>query len=253
MQTRTEGIVLRTFPFSEADLLVTYITPDLGVRKAFAKSARKVKSRFGSSLEPLTHARITFLGKEDAELPRLIQSDILRPHQGLRETLQCFSLASEMAEVTLGLLPPGKESQKAFMLFKEMLTRMEEDCVPLGALLYKIRLLALKGYAPRLSDCGVCGKGATRFHVSHGTVMCDGCAKAQGGADRQERSNGAVITISQGGIRLYESLSTWELEKTARIKPSAVLLAEVGGLIDAHLEYLIAKPLKSRVFAAKTS
>ncbi|MCK4912050.1 MAG: recombination protein O N-terminal domain-containing protein, partial [Thermodesulfovibrionales bacterium] len=34
MQLRTEGIVLRTFPFAEADLLVTYLTPDHGVRKA---------------------------------------------------------------------------------------------------------------------------------------------------------------------------------------------------------------------------
>ncbi len=84
----------------KADLLVTYLTPDLGVRKAFAKSARKVKSRFGSSLEPLTHSRITFLGKEDAELPRLTQSDILRPHQGLREGLACFAMASEMVDFT---------------------------------------------------------------------------------------------------------------------------------------------------------
>ena len=66
MLKRTEGIVLRTFPFGEADLIVTHLTPDLGIIKSFAKSSRKTRSRFGSSLEPLTRSRISLFGKEDA-------------------------------------------------------------------------------------------------------------------------------------------------------------------------------------------
>lgn len=243
MRTRTEGIVLRSFPFAEADLLVTYLTPDHGIRKAFAKSARKTKSRFGSSLEPLTHSRITFMGKEDAELPRLTQSDILRPHQGLREGLACFAMASEMVELTMGLLPPGKPVPKAFALLKEMLAQMEADCTALGALVYKIRLLELKGYSPRLSGCGRCDSDAARFYPSQGSVICDKCA---GSMPRK-----GSIEISPGSLRLYESLSTWELDKTARIKPSEALLAEVRGLLDAHLEYILTGPLRSREFTSK--
>ncbi len=244
MQTRTEGIVLRTFPYAEADLLVTYLTPDHGIRKAFAKSSRKTKSRFGASLEPLTHSRITFMGKEDAELPRLTQSDILRPHQGLREGLACFALASEMVELTMGLLPPGKPVPKAFSLLKEMLAQMEADCTALGALVYKIRLLALKGYSPRLSGCGRCDSGAARFYPSQGAVICQRCC-----GDLDKRGS---IEVSPGSLRLYESLSTWELDKTARIKPSEALLAEVRSLLYAHLEYILSVPLRSRVFTSRT-
>ncbi len=246
MQLRTEGIVLRTFPFAEADLLVTYLTPDHGVRKAFARSARKVKSRFGASLEPLTHSRITFMGKEDAELPRLTQSDILRPHQGLREGLQCFALASEMVELTMGLLPVGKPSQEAFDLLREMLARMERECSALNSLIYKIRLLVLKGYAPRLSGCGRCGASALRFFVSQGAVLCERCT---GGL---ERSGAKVVRVSPGSVRLYDSLGSWELDKTARIKPSEALLAEVRDLLDAHVEYILSGPLRSRTFTSRT-
>ena len=56
MLQRTEGIVLKTNPFGEADLIVTYLTRDYGILKTFAKSPRKIKSRFGSSLEPLTYS-----------------------------------------------------------------------------------------------------------------------------------------------------------------------------------------------------
>ena len=229
----------------EADLIVTYLTPSHGVRKAYAKSARKVKSRFGASLEPLTHARITLMGKEDAELPRLTQSDIIQSHQGLREGLSCFALASEMAELTMGLLPPGKPAQGVFDLLQEMLGQMERDCTALGALLYKIRLLALKGYSPRLSGCGRCDSDAVRFYASQGSVICDRCSH---GMDRR-----GTIEVSPGGLRLYESLSTWELDKTARIKPSESLLVEVRSFLDAHLEYILARPLRSRAFTSKNS
>ena len=47
MLQRTEGIVLRTTPYGEADLIVTYLTKDHGIIKVFAKSPRKIKSRFG--------------------------------------------------------------------------------------------------------------------------------------------------------------------------------------------------------------
>ena len=75
------------------------------IKKGFAKSARKIKSRFSGSLEPFTHARISLMGKEDASLPRLTQSDIIHPFQGLREDYACFVRLCQMVELTLALLP----------------------------------------------------------------------------------------------------------------------------------------------------
>ena len=79
MLHRTEGIVLKGAPYGEADLIVAFLTLDFGLMSAFAKSPRKTKSRFGSSLEPLTHSKIAFWGKEDSKLPRLTQADIIEP------------------------------------------------------------------------------------------------------------------------------------------------------------------------------
>jgi len=105
MLRRTEGIVLRTFPFGEADLIVTFLTFDFGLIKVFAKSPRKIKSRFGSSLEPLTCSRVSFWGKEDADLPRLTQSDILHSFQMIRNNLHVFLKVSEIIELTITLVP----------------------------------------------------------------------------------------------------------------------------------------------------
>ena len=101
MLQRTEGVVLRNIVFGEADLIVTYLTPDFGLLKLFAKSPRKIKSRFGSSLEPLTRTRISFWGKEDTALPRLTQSDIIHPFHLIRDTLNCFLKVLEIIELTI--------------------------------------------------------------------------------------------------------------------------------------------------------
>jgi DNA repair protein RecO (recombination protein O) len=245
MLQRTEGIVLKTFPYGEADLLVTFLTADFGIRKVFAKSPRKTRSRFGSSLEPFTHAKIGFTGREDASLPRLTQADIIQPFQGLREALGCFLLASGMAELTLNFLQEGVKSEKAFRLLMRALQMMERDCSALYPLFYKIRFLALKGYLPGLDGCARCGGETRTFYVSQGSVMCPSCS-ARAGSGQDDGG----ITLSAGSVRLHKTLRTWELEKAGRIKAPEAIVAELTGVLNAHSEYVLSKPLKTRSFDA---
>src|SRR4030043_951476 len=128
MLRRTEGIVLRTIPFGEADLIVTYLTPDFGLLKTFAKSPRKIKSRFGSSLEPLTCSNISFWGKEDSSLPRLVQSDIVHPFHSLRSSLKSFLKVSEIFELTLNFVPERDANSRVYSLLMNTLRFMEVDC-----------------------------------------------------------------------------------------------------------------------------
>ncbi|HBG92264.1 MAG: DNA repair protein RecO [Nitrospirae bacterium GWF2_44_13] len=241
MLKRTEGIVLKTIPFGEADLIVTFLSYDFGLIKAFAKSPRKIKSRFGSSLEPLTYLKIAFWGKEDANLPRLTQSDIILPFKSLRERLDCFLKASEIIELTVNMLPEHEANKKIFTLLLDILKTMEKDCAALHTvIMYKVKFLDLAGYAPRLDGCARCGKSGFSFYVSHGAILCENCAT---GADSH-----AGMVLSQGSIKLYESLRKWDNSLAGRIKPSGNLFAELSGMINDHIRYTLSKPLKSSAF-----
>lgn len=235
MLRKTEGIVLRTIPFGEADLIVSYITRDLGILKAFAKSPRKTKSRFGSSLEPFTHSLIGVMGREDAPLPRLTQSDIVRPHQGLRETLRTMVALSSMAELTLALMPEAAPSEPAFRLMQCMLDLMDAaPDNPLYPLTYAIRLLALKGYAPALGGCAVCGAASNEFYPSMGALACRVC-----------RREGPSVRLAQGSIKLYFALAEWEPGKLTRLKASAGMQVELRAMLDAHLGHVLTRPMKT--------
>ncbi len=239
MLKRTEGIVLRTTPFGEADLIVTYLTYDFGLIKTFARSPRKIKSRFGSSLEPLTCSKISFWGKEDANLPRLTQSDIILSFQSIRDRLDCFLKVSEMVELTLNFLPEAEINKKTYVLFMNTLKTIEKNCsILLDTILYKIKFLSLVGFAPKLDGCALCGRSGLSFYISQGSIICEKCAV---GMD-------SPIKLSPGSIKLYESLSKWDASIIERIKPSQSLLSELSSMLNDHIRYTLSKPLRSSAF-----
>ena len=159
MLKRTEGIVLKTIIFGEADLIATYLTYDFGLIKVFAKSPRKIKSRFGSSLEPFTYAKIGLFGKEQS-MQKIVQSDIIKPFHRLREDFNDFINISKLAEILISLTPENFPSRKLFLYFLKTMGLLESSSRQQKNILYltsQIHLLTLLGYAPRLNGCGKCG------------------------------------------------------------------------------------------------
>jgi DNA repair protein RecO (recombination protein O) len=243
MQRTTEGIVIRTLPYGEADLLVTFFTLDFGLLKAFAKSPRKTKSRFGSSLEPLTCSRVSVMGKEGASLPRLTQSDIIRPFQGLREDVNCFLMLTEMSELIMSFMPEGEVNKNIYNLLRQVMEMMEGSCGKQLSLLFKIRFLSLKGYQPRLKGCAKCGKESQKFYQSQGSVICGRCASSRVSDPRED-----VIDISTGLIKLCDALGSWNIDMTPRIRASNKMIEEVSHVFESHIEHILSKRLRTREF-----
>ena len=259
MLKRTEGIVLRSIPFGEADLIVTFLTLDYGVMKLFAKSPRKIKSRFGSSLEPITNSRISFWGKEDSNLPKLTQSDIIHSFQRIRDNVAIFLKVTEMIELTICFIPERDANMKAYLLLLRTLQKIENrlksihgkaDLTNSGmvkngstyddviTLHFKLRLLKLVGFAPRLESCGRCGEDGSCFYTAQGSILCERCAR---GVDMP-------IKISQADVNLYNNLLSWETSKIERIKPAYSILSDLSAVIHTHIKYILEKPLKTEQF-----
>src|ERR1700735_4049931 len=77
IQRQGEAIVLRTWPFHEADLLVSLFTREQGRVKGVARHALRSRRRFGGALEPMTYVRATHAAKPRQELIRLDAFEIL--------------------------------------------------------------------------------------------------------------------------------------------------------------------------------
>jgi len=73
----TEAIILKTFPLGEADRLVSFLGRASGRVRGVAAGARRIKNRYGSTLEVLSHVQIWYVERETRELVRIQQADLL--------------------------------------------------------------------------------------------------------------------------------------------------------------------------------
>src|SRR5881227_2170664 len=66
-----DAIILRTYKLGEADRIVVFLTKDRGKKRGVAKGARRQRSRFTGTLEPLTRAGVAYYERELRDLVRI--------------------------------------------------------------------------------------------------------------------------------------------------------------------------------------
>src|SRR6202453_3291827 len=77
IQRQGEAIVLRAWPFHEADLLVSLFTREQGRVRGVARHAMRSRRRFGGALEPMTYVRASYAERPRQEWVRLDGFEIL--------------------------------------------------------------------------------------------------------------------------------------------------------------------------------
>ena len=123
----SESIILRTYPFREADLIVSFFTRDQGKLRGVARRARKPKSAFGSGLERLSHATVAYYQKENRELVNLNSCELVHSQFRLASSFESSVALDYLAEISEQLLPPNEVNEKHFRLLMTVLAFLRED------------------------------------------------------------------------------------------------------------------------------
>ncbi|QNO13550.1 DNA repair protein RecO [Alkalicella caledoniensis] len=180
MLYKTKGIVLKSFPFSEADTIVTIFTKENGKIEMLAKGAKKLKSRLSSSVQPFTLGEYTYYQKNN-NLPLLRQADVLDHYKNLMKSLSLTFSTYYICELLDFFLPSAQEQSKVFDLTAKTLDYLnrypDNHSVILSA--FKIKAMALLGYSPQLASCVHCGRGHSDnkfiFSIKDGGIICRNC------------------------------------------------------------------------------
>jgi len=117
----SETFVLRTYPFREADLIVSFLTRDLGKLRGVARRARRPKSPFGSGLERLSQVRMAYFQKENAELVNLSSCELIASQFGLQSEYAMSVVLDYFTEVAEQVLPAHEPNEKLFRLMASVL------------------------------------------------------------------------------------------------------------------------------------
>lgn len=171
--------MLRTIRYGEADRVLHLYTPDHGRVGAVAKGVRRVKSRMGGRLEPLSRVRLV-LHRGRGELCTVSQADTLNAHAALRERRASLERGTQACEAVLRLLDSTESNRPAYNLLCHELGLLDQSAAAATrgqALAFRLKLLLAAGFAPELASCAACGEAEQLggFSPSAGGVVCASC------------------------------------------------------------------------------
>jgi DNA repair protein RecO (recombination protein O) len=176
MLRHDRGIVLRSYPFGEADRIVVLISPHNGKLRTVAKGVRKTKSRIGGRLESFMDVDLVLY--EGRNLDIINQVSIRDTHAGMRTELDRVTAASTMAEGVDAVAQQDEPSVALFELLSAGLSTLDAGPVhPDLVTAFLLHMAAVIGLAPSLDVCAGCGKetGLDRFSFGAGGVVCESC------------------------------------------------------------------------------
>ena len=176
MPKQSEALILRTYPFHEADLLVTVFTRSEGKIRGVAKAAKRSKRRFGGALEPLTYVVAHWEEKPKQELVRLDSCDILASPLVTEMTYPRVVALSYVAEVLDQLLPDHEPSDDIFRLALSVVRNLQSGSVWMPLTYFDLWIVRLIGLLPDLSHCTACGAvlngSRAFFHALADGLLC---------------------------------------------------------------------------------
>jgi DNA repair protein RecO (recombination protein O) len=236
----SEAIILQSYPLGEADRLVSFLSRSMGRVRGVAAGARRTKSRFGSTLERLSHVHIWFYEKQNRELVRINQCDLVESFlDAFRDYGSGVALAI-LSEVTETVLPDHEPSDANFRLLLLVAQAIKKTGKPELPLAYFVLwTVKLGGWLPTLDACARCGrhldaKEAAYFSPSASAISCSKCRRP------------GMRTLSPPVLAAARKMLSERLDKLNEEMISPRAARDLSDVMLDVIEHQIDRKLKSR-------
>lgn len=247
------GVVLKTTPLRESDLLVSLYTDTHGRISCVARGARRSKVRFAGALGLLVLARFQLGRAPRGDLWTLESAEMVREWVHLASDVVAVAHASYVAELLGAIVPPETPEPEALATIVDLWDCLAEGGPSPGALrAVEMTLLELAGHAVAIERCAACGSGdldgGAMFDAVRGGAICRRCAggSRSAGVRPFEPATRAYLSAI---AKLVTPKAARAVDAEARFQPADraagrdAMLAMIGTLVD--------KPLRSLEFIAK--
>jgi DNA repair protein RecO (recombination protein O) len=220
---------LRSVPFGEADLVLTFFTETTGVVAAIARAARRPSKRF-ISLEPIHRLRIEFEERPGSDLATLVDASLDQPRLRISSELERLDAAGRALRWLRRSLPPHTKEPEVWQLVSSLFDALDAKVLEqepsrlIGAM--GLRLLGAVGWGLDFARCVTCARGcgpASPAYVdpTRGGLVCRACG-------------GARMRLSAPVRRRLLAVST-EGAEALDVPSAAVALDLIEQALSAHV------------------
>ena len=235
MIVRTDAVVLRTLDYSETSLIVQLLTRQHGRIAVMAKGARRPKSRFGATLQPMAYVQVVYYHKENRGLQTLTEASHVQRFPHLSTDLTRLTVGLRLVELAQALLEEGEQNAPALGLLLQALafTDGAPSAAPTGPTAgpanalpwFQLHLATLLGFAPDLD------REALDALPEAGGVL----ALSSGAVTTAEEAAG--VAASRAALRAFAVFARAPLGTAGRMRLLPDVRREVEALADAFLRH----------------
>ena len=196
-----EAIVLRTYPYAEADRIVVLLTKNSGKVRGIAKGIRRPKSKFGGRLELGSRVHVVlWRGRSDLGIVKQVQ--LLDGYSVIRGDLDRITAAMAVLEVADQVIQDDHADETFFSMVGNVLTTLNNPEMNAGlvAPAFFLKALVADGAGPVVDVCVSCGASEplVSFVASEGGMLCATCRR---GRPVSPQALHLLQRILNGGLR----------------------------------------------------
>ncbi|MCR5150604.1 MAG: DNA repair protein RecO [Clostridiales bacterium] len=243
MKLETNALVLKATDSGESDRILTLLTQDYGIVRAYANRAKKIGAKSSSATQILTYGHYTvYIGRNGNTLG---EAKSERLFMGLRDDISKLSLAQYFCSLANEFVGEEEKSETALRVILNSLHFLEngQKSQLFLKMVTELKLLSIAGYMPQLGECPHCGKSESEtmvFSFRDSAVYCPAASK-----------EGTVITRGMlSAMRHITSCPVSRLYSFALPKDEERYLSE---LIEKYLLFTIEHPIKTLDFYKSVS
>jgi DNA repair protein RecO (recombination protein O) len=241
----TEAIILKTFPLGEADRLVSFLGRTSGRIRGVAGGARRLKNRYGSTLEVLSHVQLWYVEKETRDLVRIQQCELIESFNKAQSDYELSTGLAVVSEISELVLPEHEVAESMFRLILLVAREIERTAdwgVPLSY--FAFWTVKLGGWLPRFDRCALCseslGDRPAFFAPWEPGLQCEKCRR-QG-----------MKPLHIGARQLIEIFAAQGLEKIAATNEQKAAAKELREATLDWIEFHTERRLHTRALLETT-
>lgn len=180
---KTKGIIIAENNMGDFDKMVTLLTPN-GKIGCSAKGSRRPKSQLMAGTQFLCFGEyMLFKGSSTYTLN---SCETIEVFYKIRTDLDKLEYASHITKIIQDVTDENQNTYKILQLYLNTLYVISETDMDLEFVLsiFKLRLMCLLGFTPRIQKCTECGKEEhlNYFSLKDNGLKCSACSKQDTGA-----------------------------------------------------------------------
>jgi DNA repair protein RecO (recombination protein O) len=223
--------------YGETSKILTVYSQRFGKIKVIAKGARKAGNKFGSSLQPMTHASLVFYKKENRDLHLLSKSETVVPFHRLLTDMEKIYSGLAMIEVVNAIIHDEQEDAPLFRLLVSALNCVNTaERSPVNVVIaFLLKVFSHFGIGITLESCGSCRKkidtvkgSLVHIRLSDGTITCQECVQESGAAG---------IPSTLGMVKTLKKIAEQPLQDSFLYSLSKKSMDDIISILYQYLQY----------------